>query len=163
VVVDHDGVEGRSMRGAPAYLSDAGASSTLSTAVVHVVTVRLRVMTIDPTKLASTRLTPADASTHPLTTAEAADLATGLDPAWRIDGDHLIRDFRFPTFGAAFGLATRIALLAESHNHHPVMEISWGRLVVTWSTDAIGALSENDFVMAAKVDRLVAKGLGLKD
>jgi pterin-4a-carbinolamine dehydratase len=34
---------------------------------------------------------------------------------------------------------------------------------VTWSTDAIGALSENDFVMAARVDRLVARGLDLKD
>lgn len=130
---------------------------------MRVVTDRLPVMTIDPAKLASTRLTPADESTHRLTAAEAAGLATGLDPAWRIDDDRLTRDFRFPTFSAAFGLATRIALLAESQNHHPTMDIAWGRLVVSWSTDAIGALSENDFVMAAKVDRLVAKGLSLKD
>jgi 4a-hydroxytetrahydrobiopterin dehydratase len=54
-------------------------------------------------------------------------------------------------------------MLAESQNHHPTMEIGWGRLVLTWSTDAIAALSENDVVMAAKVDRLVARGLNLKD
>ena len=103
------------------------------------------------------------AGTRPLTAEEAAELAAGLDPAWHVDGDHLSREFRFPTFAAAFGLATRIALLAESQNHHPTIEIGWGRLVVTWSTDAIGALSENDFVMAARVDRLVARGLDLKD
>ena len=69
----------------------------------------------------------------------------------------------FGLLGAAFGLATRIALLAETQNHHPMMLVSWGSLEVSWSTDAIGALSENDFVMAAKVDRLVARGLNLKD
>lgn len=118
---------------------------------------------LDPAKLASAKLTPADASTLPLTPEEADRLSTGLDAAWRIEGVVLTREFAFPTFAAAFGLATRIALLAESQNHHPTIEIAWGRLVVTWTTDAIGALSENDFVIAAKVDRLVSRGLGLKD
>jgi len=118
---------------------------------------------LDPDKLASAKLTAADASTPPLSPDEAQRLSAGLDPAWRIDGDTLSREFAFPTFAGAFGLATRIALLAESQNHHPTMEISWGRLVVTWTTDAIGALSENDVAMAAKVDRLVSRGLGLKD
>ena len=118
---------------------------------------------LDPDKLASAKLTPADASTPPLSREDAARLRAGLDPRWQIDGQRLIRDFHFPTFAGAFGLATRIALLAESQNHHPTMEISWGRLAVAWTTDAIGALSENDVIMAAKVDRLVSRGLGLKD
>lgn len=118
---------------------------------------------LDPGKLASAKPTPADASTPPIAPDEAQRLSAGLDPAWRIDGAHLTREFRFATFAGAFGLATRIALLAESQNHHPTIDISWGRLVVTWTTDAISALSENDFVMAAKVDRLVSRGLGLKD
>ena len=118
---------------------------------------------LDPDKLASAKITAADASTPPLSRDEAQRLLTGLDPAWRIERSTLTRDFRFATFAAAFGIAARIALLAESQNHHPTMEISWGRLVVTWTTDAIGALSENDVVMAAKVDRLVSHGLGLKD
>jgi 4a-hydroxytetrahydrobiopterin dehydratase len=118
---------------------------------------------LDPDKLATAKVTAADDSTPPLSTDEAARLSAGLDPAWRIDGGRLTREFRFATFAAAYGLATRIALLAESQNHHPTVEISWGRLVVTWTTDAISALSENDVVMAAKVDRLVSRGLGLKD
>jgi 4a-hydroxytetrahydrobiopterin dehydratase len=118
---------------------------------------------LDPARLASAKLVAADTSTLALTPEEASRLRAGLDPDWRIDGVNLTREFRFPTFAAAFGLATRIALLAESQNHHPALDLSWGRLVVTWSTDAIAALSENDFVMAAKVDRLVARGLGLKD
>jgi 4a-hydroxytetrahydrobiopterin dehydratase len=90
-------------------------------------------------------------------------LARGLDPAWQRHEDRLVRTFRSATFGAAFTLATRIALLAETQGHHPRLEVSWGRLIVAWTTDAIGALSLNDVIMAAKVDRLVARGLGLEE
>ena len=83
--------------------------------------------------------------------------------AWHVGTDRLTREFRFGTFNAAFGLATRIALVAEQQGHHPTLEIAWGRLVVTWQTDAIGAITANDLIMAARVDRIVARGLGLKD
>jgi 4a-hydroxytetrahydrobiopterin dehydratase len=118
---------------------------------------------LQPDTLATATCTPADASTPPIDAEEARRLAGGLDPAWRVSADRLTREFRFGTFGAAFGLATRIALLAEGQGHHPAMEIAWGRLTVTWQTDAIGTLSANDFVMAAKVDRLVARGLATKE
>jgi 4a-hydroxytetrahydrobiopterin dehydratase len=118
---------------------------------------------LDPATLASQRCAPADASTPALSRDEVVRLSAGLDPAWRIDDDRLVREFAFPTFAAAFGLATRIALLAESQNHHPALDVAWGRLTVTWTTDAIGAISANDVIMAAKVDRLVARGLALKD
>ena len=118
---------------------------------------------LDPATLASQRCAPADGSTPPLPRAEVARLAAGLDPSWRVLDDRLARDFAFPTFAAAFGLATRIALLAEGQNHHPALDVAWGRLTVTWTTDAIGTLSVNDLIMAAKVDRLVARGLALKD
>ena len=118
---------------------------------------------LDPATLASQRCAPADATTPALPHDEVVRLSVGLDPAWRAEDDRLVRDFAFPTFGAAFGLATRIALLAESQNHHPALDVAWGRLTVTWTTDAIGAISANDMIMAAKVDRLVARGLALKD
>ena len=117
----------------------------------------------DPATLASQRCVAADGSTPPLARDEVIKLATGLDPAWQALDDRLVREFAFPTFAAAFGLATRIALLAEGQNHHPALDVAWGRLTVTWTTDAIGALSANDLIMAAKVDRLVARGLALKD
>ncbi len=118
---------------------------------------------LDPTDLASQRCVAADGSTPRIAHDEVIRLSAGLDPAWRVMDDRLVREFAFPTFGAAFGLATRIALLAEGQNHHPTLEVAWGRLTVTWTTDAISALSANDLIMAAKVDRLVARGLALKE
>jgi 4a-hydroxytetrahydrobiopterin dehydratase len=118
---------------------------------------------LDPATLASQRCVAADASTPILAREEVVRLSAGLDPAWQVLNDRLVRDFAFPTFGAAFGLATRIALLAEGQNHHPAMEVAWGRLTVAWTTDAVGSLTANDLIMAAKVDRIVARGLALKD
>ena len=118
---------------------------------------------LDPSTLASQRCVAADESTPALPRDEIVRLSTGLDPAWQVLDDRLVREFAFPTFSAAFGLATRIALLAEGQNHHPALEVAWGRLTVTWTTDPIGSLTRNDLIMAAKVDRLVARGLALKD
>src|SRR5690349_8566918 len=99
---------------------------------------------LDPERLAGATLTPADDATPALSADEVERLRAGLDPAWRLADGRLTREFRFPTFAAAFGLATRIALLAEGANHHPTMTVSWGRLEVAWSTDSIGGLSAND-------------------
>jgi 4a-hydroxytetrahydrobiopterin dehydratase len=117
----------------------------------------------DPAKLAAQRCSVADSATPPLTAEEVERLGSGIDAGWRVESDRLIREFRFTTFAAAFGLATRIALLAEAQGHHPALDIAWGLLRVTWTTDAIGALSLNDLIMAAKVDRLVERGLALKE
>ena len=118
---------------------------------------------LDPSTLASQRCPPADANTPRLPRGEVDRLAAGIDPAWIVEADRIVREFRFPTFAAAFGLATRIALLAEAQGHHPTMKIAWGELTVAWTTDAIGAISTNDLIMAAKVDRLIDRGLGLKN
>jgi 4a-hydroxytetrahydrobiopterin dehydratase len=93
--------------------------------------------------------------TPTLTEAEAANLDGELGEGWQREGTtRLRREFRFTTFAAAFALATRLALLAETYQHHPVLEVSWGRLVVSFTTDSIGGLSENDYIMAARIDRL---------
>ena len=118
---------------------------------------------LDPTTLATQRFTSADADTPPLPPDEVKRLASGIDADWRIESDRLTREFRFSTFAAAFGLAARVALLAEAQGHHPSMDIAWGWLKVTWTTDAIGAISVNDLIMAAKVDRLVERGFAIKE
>ena len=118
---------------------------------------------LDPATLATQSTAAVDGSTPALSDDDVRKLAIGLDPTWQVQSDRLVRSISFSTFGAAFAFATRIALLAETQNHHPTLEISWGRLVVTWQTDAIGALTANDLIMAAKVDRLVARALGIKD
>ena len=118
---------------------------------------------LDPGDLASQRCAPADADTPGLANDEIQRLRSGVDANWLLESDRLVREFRFATFAAAFGLATRIALLAEAQGHHPTMEIAWGWLRVAWTTDAIGAISMNDMIMAAKVDRLVERGFAIRE
>ncbi len=105
--------------------------------------------------LARERCADLPAGTPPLTTEEAGALAAVVAGEWQIDDGAIRREFTFKTFNAAFGMATRIALLAEAQGHHPDMEVGWGRLVVRFSTHSVGGLSRNDFIMAARIDRLV--------
>jgi 4a-hydroxytetrahydrobiopterin dehydratase len=114
----------------------------------------LRDAPITPESLARERCAEIRAGTPPLTAEEAGLLAAGVAGEWQIGEGEIRREFTFKTFNAAFGLATRIALLAEAQGHHPVLEVGWGRLVVRLSTHSVGGLSRNDFIMAARIDRL---------
>ncbi len=106
-------------------------------------------------ELARSRCAACSPETPRLSRDEARAAAEGLDEAGWVIGDTSVeREFRFKSFNAAFGLATRVALLAESQGHHPEIEVGWGRLHIRFTTHAIGGLSENDLVMAAKVQRL---------
>lgn len=93
--------------------------------------------------------------TPPLDASRAGELQAQLDPAWRRDGNRrLLRTFEFRNFRDAFGLTARIALLAEAEGHHPDLELGWGRVAVTLTTHAAKGLTDNDFILAAKIDRL---------
>jgi 4a-hydroxytetrahydrobiopterin dehydratase len=109
---------------------------------------------ITPESLASERSADIPAGTAPLSPDEAGSLAAGVAGEWQINKGEIRREFTFKTFNAAFGMATRIALLAEAQGHHPELEVGWGRLVVRLSTHSVGGLSRNDFIMAARIDRL---------
>jgi 4a-hydroxytetrahydrobiopterin dehydratase len=79
-------------------------------------------------------------------------------PGWavaEVDGvARLTRVFSFPTFVAALDFTNRVGALAEAEGHHPALLTEWGRVTVSWWTHAIRGLHRNDFVMAAKTDRL---------
>lgn len=104
--------------------------------------------------LARERCADIPAGTTPLTPEEAGLLAVGVADDWQIEQGEIRRELTFKTFNAAFGMATRIALLAEAQGHHPELEVGWGRLIVRLSTHSVGGLSRNDFIMAARIDRL---------
>lgn len=111
---------------------------------------------ITPEALARERCVEIRAGTPPLTAQELGSLAAVVADEWQIDEREIRRVFTFKTFNAAFGLATRIALLAEAQGHHPELEVGWGRLVVRLSTHSVGGVSRNDFIMAARIDRLAS-------
>lgn len=64
------------------------------------------------------------------------------------------RTFKLSSFVAALELANRVGELAESENHHPRLIVEYGKLDVSWWTHTIGGVHKNDFIMAARSDRL---------
>lgn len=81
-------------------------------------------------------------------------------PGWRVvdrDGvKRLEREFRFADFASALDFTDRVGERAEEAGHHPALLTEWGRVTATWWTHAIGGLHRNDFVMAARTDRVYA-------
>ncbi|MGI8427222.1 MAG: 4a-hydroxytetrahydrobiopterin dehydratase [Actinomycetota bacterium] len=105
-------------------------------------------------ELSSRHCEACEAGTLPLNADQAKELYRELNPAWRLGEDHLQRSFKFDNFRDPFAFATKVALLAEAEGHHPDLEISWGKLGVSLKTHSSGGLTENDFIMAAKIDSL---------
>lgn len=66
----------------------------------------------------------------------------------------LVREFRFPDFKSALAFTVRVGELAEEEGHHPALLTEWGKVTVSWWTHKIRGLHRNDFIMAAKTDRL---------
>lgn len=75
-------------------------------------------------------------------------------PGWTLspDGLSISRAYSFERFDDAMVFANRVADIAESEGHHPDMLVQWGKVTITLSTHSIGGLSENDFILAAKID-----------
>lgn len=74
---------------------------------------------------------------------------------WTLDGDHIVRAFKFKNFSEAFGFMSRVALLAETQNHHPEWSNVWNRVEIRLSTHESGGLTELDFGLAAAIDGLL--------
>lgn len=107
-------------------------------------------------ELAKKRCVPCEGGVSPYTQKEAGEMMKELHDGWMlVDEAHLlVREFRFKDFAQAMAFADKIAAVAEAEGHHPDLAISWGSVSVELSTHAIGGLSENDFILAAKIDEL---------
>src|SRR5712692_2415267 len=88
---------------------------------------------------------------------ETAALAKDVHADWDVVGGHekLRRRIKTSDFGESLALAVRIGIIAEGEGHHPDLHVHWGRLVVDLSTHAAKGLTRNDFVLAAKIDKLI--------
>jgi 4a-hydroxytetrahydrobiopterin dehydratase len=104
-------------------------------------------------KLAEQRCEPCEGGMPALSEDEAEELATQT-PDWQVEPDHIERTFKFADFVTAMDFANKIAKLAEEQNHHPDLHISYGKVRVELSTHSVDGLSKNDFILAAKIDRL---------
>ena len=70
-----------------------------------------------------------------------------------IEAHHLEKTYPFKNFKDALVFTNKVGELAETEGHHPDIEFGWGYATITLSTHAVGGLSENDFILAAKIDR----------
>lgn len=108
------------------------------------------------TELVNRRCQPCEGGVEPLTSEQAKELLRALHNDWILsdDGLEISRCFEFPAYSRTLGFANAVAWIAISEGHHPVLTISYGSCGVAYTTHAINGLSDNDFICAAKIDRL---------
>ncbi|MCB1007609.1 MAG: 4a-hydroxytetrahydrobiopterin dehydratase [Acidobacteria bacterium] len=89
---------------------------------------------------------------------ELERLLEALGPnGWRVvAGHHLEKSYGFPDFARALAFVDRVGAVAEAEGHHPDLHLSWGKVVIEIWTHKIDGLTESDFVLAAKCDRVLA-------
>lgn len=107
-------------------------------------------------KLAKKKCIPCEGGVPPLKREEAEALLKELDPEWMlIDGGRMLaRSFAFKDFKQTMVFVNRVAELAEEEGHHPDLSVGYGTLGIELTTHAIDGLSENDFILAAKIDEI---------
>jgi 4a-hydroxytetrahydrobiopterin dehydratase len=101
--------------------------------------------------------TPCRGGVPPLTPEEAQPYHAQT-PKWKLldNATRLKRSFEFGNFMEAMAFAEKVGRLSEEEGHHPDITFGWGYCEVTYYTHKINGLHENDFIMAAKVDALLA-------
>lgn len=108
-------------------------------------------------ELANQSCKPCEGGVKSLSVSEAQRLLAELHKDWQIisDAREISRTFKFPAYSRSLGFANAVAWIAITQGHHPDLLLSYGECKVSWTTHAIGGLSENDFICAAKVDLLI--------
>ena len=105
-------------------------------------------------ELSSKTCVPCKGDVPALEGAELARLHRQV-PGWElVEGHHLKKGFRFRDFRGALDFVNRVGELAEEQGHHPDVSLGWGWAEISIFTHSIDGLSENDFILAAKVDAL---------
>jgi len=107
-------------------------------------------------ELSGKRCVPCEGGVAPLSAPESAALLAQLHGDWKVaaDSKSIRRSYRFKDFYRTMGFVNAVAYIANVEDHHPDLEVGYNYCHVTFATHAIGGLSENDFICAAKVDRL---------
>lgn len=100
---------------------------------------------------------PCEGGVDPLTADQAASLLGDLHDDWALNADNneISRTYRFKNYYQTMAFVNALAWIAHAEDHHPDLEVGYNRCHVRYSTHAIGGLSENDYICAAKIDALL--------
>jgi 4a-hydroxytetrahydrobiopterin dehydratase len=104
--------------------------------------------------LAEKHCVPCRGGVPPLQGEELENMHSQV-PGWEVvDGHHLSRSYAFPDFRTALDFVNQAGATAEKEGHHPDICLSWGKVGIKVWTHKIDGLTESDFILAAKIDRL---------
>lgn len=105
--------------------------------------------------LSSKHCVPCRGGVPPLSGEPLRALQEELGGGWEVvDDHHLHKVFSFPDFVTALEFTNKVGELAEAEGHHPDILLSWGRVEIEIFTHKIDGLTESDFILAARIDRL---------
>jgi 4a-hydroxytetrahydrobiopterin dehydratase len=104
--------------------------------------------------LSTKKCVPCEGGTNPFNQEQVAAYLKGLEEGWTVVENKIVREFRFKNYGQTMSFVNKVAEIAEAENHHPVMHVYYAKAMIELWTHSIGSLSENDFILAAKIDRL---------
>ena len=105
-------------------------------------------------ELTKKKCKPCEGGMPPLNEGEIENLLKHVD-GWHVEDNRLTKQFNFTDFREAMGFVNKIAEIAESEGHHPDIMIHYSQVNIELWTHAINGLSENDFIVAAKIDELI--------
>lgn len=100
---------------------------------------------------------PCEGGVEPLDTARIQSLLKKVNARWQVEqGKQLHAEFGFKNYYETTAFVNAVAWIAHREDHHPDIEFGYKACTVRYSTHAIGGLSDNDFICAAKIDALLA-------
>lgn len=105
--------------------------------------------------LARKKCAPCEGGVAPLTDAQIGPMLKGLD-GWSHEGNTIAKTFHFKNYWETMAFVNATAWVSHREDHHPDIALGYNQCKVTYVTHAIGGLSENDFICAAKIDALLA-------
>lgn len=106
-------------------------------------------------ELAEKKCVACEGNVAPFNKEEADVLLKQLNN-WTLSGDSrwISKEFKFKNFAEALAFVDKVGAIAEGEGHHPDIQLGWGKATIELTTHAIKGLSENDFILAAKIDKL---------
>ena len=105
--------------------------------------------------LSKKKCKPCEGGIAPLNQNEVAEYLRHIKDDWKVtENNKIFKEYLFVTYKHTMDFVNKVANLAGEEGHHPVMHVYYGRIVIELWTFAINGLSENDFILASKIDRL---------
>ncbi|MEK6686102.1 MAG: 4a-hydroxytetrahydrobiopterin dehydratase [Pseudomonadota bacterium] len=105
--------------------------------------------------LTSKQCKPCEGGVPPLSSDEVSAFLQQIE-GWQLLGKQISKTYAFKNYYQTMAFVNAVAWVSHREDHHPDMTVGYNQCVITYTTHAIGGLSENDFICAAKIDKLFA-------